>query len=186
VSDDSLDLLERALDQTGTLIAGVAPEQHALPTPCEDWDVAALVGHVLGGLDNFTASARGEKPDWAGGRPPVEGDWTDAFAAKAGTLLDTWRAADPEKRPGADLLITEQAVHAWDLASATGQPVAALDPAVAERALTWSHGMLKPEYRGAGGGGAIGAEVPVPDDAPVYARLAGWFGRDPAPWAQGN
>ena len=25
----------------------------------------------------------------------------------------------------------------------------------------------------------FGVEVPVPDDAPVYDRLAGWFGRDP-------
>jgi len=25
----------------------------------------------------------------------------------------------------------------------------------------------------------IGAEVPVPDDAPAYDRMAGWFGRDP-------
>jgi hypothetical protein len=28
------------------------------------------------------------------------------------------------------------------------------------------------------------AEVPVPEDAPVYDRLAGWFGRDPG-WAPG-
>jgi hypothetical protein len=26
---------------------------------------------------------------------------------------------------------------------------------------------------------AFGVEVPVADDAPVYDRLAGWFGRDP-------
>ena len=31
----------------------------------------------------------------------------------------------------------------------------------------------------------FGVEVPVPDDAPVYDRLAGWFGRDPGWTAPG-
>jgi uncharacterized protein (TIGR03086 family) len=67
-------------------------------------------------------------------------------------------------------------MHDWDLARATGQP-AELDPALAEHALRWSRGMLRPEFRGPGK--AFGVEVPVPDDAPAYERLAGWFGRDP-------
>jgi hypothetical protein len=37
--------------------------------------------------------------------------------------------------------------------------------------------MLRPEFRGPGK--AFGVEVPVPDDAPAYERLAGWFGRNP-------
>ena len=32
--------------------------------------------------------------------------------------------------------------------------------------------------------GPFGLEVPVPEDAPVYDRLAGWFGRDPG-WTPG-
>jgi hypothetical protein len=52
-----------------------------------------------------------------------------------------------------------------------------LDPALAEHALRWSRGMLRPEFRGPDK--AFGVEVPVPDDAPVYDRLAGWFGRNP-------
>lgn len=185
MSDEPLDLLRRALDQTGGLIAAITPEQRSAPTPCEDWDVAALVGHVVNGLDNFTATARGEKPDWAAGRPPLEDDWTAAFRSRAATLLDAWDAAPEERRPQAGMQITEQAVHAWDIAAATGRPADRLDPVLAERALEWSRGLLKPEYRGAGGGGAIGEEVAVPDDAPVYDRLAGWFGRDPAPWRRG-
>jgi uncharacterized protein (TIGR03086 family) len=67
-------------------------------------------------------------------------------------------------------------MHCWDLAKATGQQ-ADLDPRLAEHALAWSHGMLRPEFRGPGK--AFGAEVPVPEGAPAYDRLAGWFGRDP-------
>jgi hypothetical protein len=39
-----------------------------------------------------------------------------------------------------------------------------------------------PEFRGPDM--PFEAEVPVPEDAPVYDRLAGWFGRDPG-WAPG-
>jgi uncharacterized protein (TIGR03086 family) len=80
-------------------------------------------------------------------------------------------------RARADQQITELAVHDWDLARATGQQPGGLDPALAEHALAWSRGMLRPEFRGPDK--AFGLEVPVPDDAPVYDRLAGWFGRDP-------
>ena len=99
-----------------------------------------------------------------------------------------WRAADLDRLvtgPGgeaplrfrADQQITELATHDWDLAKATGQVPAELDPALAEHALRWSRGMLRPEFRGPDK--AFGVEVPVPDDAPAYDRLAGWFGRDP-------
>jgi hypothetical protein len=52
-----------------------------------------------------------------------------------------------------------------------------LDDELAEHALAWSRGMLRPEYRGPDK--AFGVEVPVAGDAPAYDRLAGWFGRDP-------
>jgi uncharacterized protein (TIGR03086 family) len=175
----NLDLLRRALDQTGEVISRITPEQHALPTPCEGWDVTTLVTHVTGGLDNQAAMARGEKPDWKAPFPPLGDDWAATFRAKAASLLDTWQTADPAHQPHAEMQIAEEAVHTWDIARATGVPSDDLDPAVAEHALEWSRGMLKPEYRGAGGGGAFGEEVSVPDTAPVYDRLAAWFGRDP-------
>lgn len=67
-------------------------------------------------------------------------------------------------------------MHGWDLAQATGQQ-ADLDPALARHALSWSRQMLRPEFRGPDK--AFGREVAVPADAPIYRRLAGWFGRDP-------
>jgi len=179
---DRLDLLRRALDQTHGLIAAIEPGQRDAPTPCGDWDVTELVGHVVHGLDNFTAAARGEKPDWGMPRPRVEGDWAAAFRGRADELLATWQAAPEDRRPQADMQITEQAVHGWDLAAALGRPSSQLDAAVGEQALEFGRAMLTPEWRGAGGNNAFGDEVPVPGDAPVYDRLAGWFGRDPSPW----
>ncbi len=182
MSDDRLDLLRRALAQTAGLVAAVTPEQRDAPTPCGDWDVAELVGHLAYGLDNFAASARGEQPSWGAPRPPLEGDWAATFRTKADTLMAAWSEAPEDRRPQAGMQVTEQAVHAWDLASAIGSPTSQLDSAVGEHALEFGRAMLKPEYRGAGGNNAFGEEVAVPDDAPVYDRLAGWFGRDPAAW----
>jgi uncharacterized protein (TIGR03086 family) len=175
---DIIALLQRALDQAGSLIASIAPEQRGLPTPCADWDVRTLVTHVVGGVDNFTVATRGGQPDWSAPHPALGDDWPAAFNANKAALLDAWSGADAAALPRADQQITELAVHSWDIACAVGQQ-AALDPQIAEHALEWSSQALKPEFRGS----AIGAEVPVRDDAPVYDRLAGWFGRDPAPWS---
>ncbi|MCY0904708.1 TIGR03086 family metal-binding protein [Arthrobacter sp. H14-L1] len=186
---NALNLLERALLQTGNLVAGVKPEQASLPTPCSGWDVNALLAHmVVQDLDNFTLAARAQTPDWAQMPHVPESDWSSTFQARAQALLSTWREVDPEVTvagPGgqdvplmsrADQQITELSVHAWDLARATGQPVE-LDSDVASYALGWGQHMLRPAYRGPDL--AFGAEVPVPEDAPVQDRLAGWFGRDP-------
>ena len=185
---DSVALLERALNQTAGLIAAIEPGQAGLATPCAGWDVRALVSHLTGqDLRNFLVAVRGEAADWQVPAEEIGDDWAAAFRDRAAPLRAAWLAADldrPVSGPGgeaplrarADQQITELAVHDWDLAKATGQP-AELDPALAEHALRWSRGMLRPEFRGPDK--AFGVEVPVPDDAPVYDRLAGWFGRDP-------
>jgi uncharacterized protein (TIGR03086 family) len=151
--------------------------------------VRALVGHLIGqDLRNFVVSARGEAADWQAPADEIGDDWAAAFGDRAEPVRAAWRAADVDRLvtgPGgeaplrfrADQQITELAAHDWDLAKATGQVPAELDPALAEHALRWSRGMLRPEFRGPGK--AFGVEVPVPDDAPAYDRLAGWFGRDP-------
>jgi uncharacterized protein (TIGR03086 family) len=186
---DTVALLERALDQTAALIAAIEPGQAELATPCAGWDVRALVSHLTGqDLRNFLVAVRGEAADWRAPADEIGDDWAAAFRDRAEPVRAAWRAADldrPVTGPGgeaplrarADQQITELAAHDWDLARAIGQDVTGLDPALAEHALAWSHGMLRPEFRGPDK--AFGVEVPVADDAPVYDRLAGWFGRDP-------
>jgi len=192
VDQDTVGLIERALGQTAAIIAGVDPGQAALPTPCADWDVRALVRHVIGqDLRNFTVAARGETADWQTPAEAFGEDWAAAFRDRAAQLMAVWRAADldrPVAMPGggqaplrgrADQQVAELAMHGWDLVKATGQR-ASLDPELAGHALAWSHRVLRPEFRGPDK--AFGLEVPVPPDAPIYDRLAGWFGRDPG-WA---
>jgi uncharacterized protein (TIGR03086 family) len=174
---DTLGLLERAVGQTETIIAAIRPEQATLPTPCPQWTVRDLVEHVVGkDLRNYTVIARGETVDWLAPPEPLGDHWVAQYRAGADGLLAAWGRPDaPVGR--ADQQIAELAVHGWDLATAAGVDVP-LDDEIAEHALAWSHGMLRPEHRGPDK--AFGREIPVPADAPAYARLAGWFGRDPA------
>ena len=78
-----------------------------------------------------------------------------------------------------DQQIAELAVHGWDLAVATGQSTP-LDTEVGDTALTWARTALQPQFRGSEDEGkAFGPEVDVPEDAPLYDRLAGFFGHRP-------
>jgi uncharacterized protein (TIGR03086 family) len=186
---DEVGLLGRALAQTAAVIGAIRQDQADRATPCRDWNVRTLVRHVVGqDLRNFMISARGETADWQAPPEELGPDWVGEFQERARTLLEVWRAADLDRvvavpgggeatlRSRADHQITELAVHSWDLIRATGAPVT-LDPALAEHALAWSRTMLQPQFRGPDK--AFGLEVTVPEDAPAYDRLAGWFGRDP-------
>lgn len=189
-TDDPLALLARALDQMAAVLDGVQEGQEGLPTPCLSWDVGTLADHVVHDVAQFTAVARGERPDWGAPVPAVGGDRAAAFREGARELLDTWRAAGeltgttelpgmgrvPARFP-VDQQITEFAVHAWDLRRATSGRTD-LDQAVAEAALEWARTALRPEFRGAEvEGKAFGHEVPAPQDAPAADRLAAFTGR---------
>jgi uncharacterized protein (TIGR03086 family) len=185
----SSELLERTLAQTGAIVARVRPEQATLPTPCASWDVRALVNHVVHDLQQFTETVHGG--EWAPQDTDVPGDdWGGAYREAADALLAAWRRPGALERtvrlpfgefPGAWRLgqqITDLAVHGWDIAKATGQSTD-LDPEVGRLALDWGRENLKPEFRGdEASGQSFGFEVAVADDAPVYDRLAGFFGRD--------
>lgn len=191
-STDPLALLSRSLDQAGALIASVADDQLPLPTPCRAWTVAELVDHLVDDLGQFTKRASGGTPTWGEPRQAVEGDRAEAFRDGSAALLSAWRRAGdltgtielpgmgevPARFP-VDQQFTELAVHTWDLTKALGRPVT-LDPEVGEAALGWARGALRPEFRGEEGGPeAFGPEVTARPDAPVYDRLAAFFGRDP-------
>lgn len=185
---DPIDQLSRALDQAGAVIANLRPEDAACPTPCRAWDLRALVNHVVHDVRLFTAMATGAP--WEPQDNDVIGDnWAGAFNDSARSLLATW------KHPGAleatvqlpfgeysgnwrvGQQVSDLAVHAWDIAKATGQPTD-LDPEIGEYSLAWARNNLLPKFRGDEASGlAFGPEVRVPVDALLYDRLAGFFGR---------
>ncbi len=175
-ANEAVIVLSRALDQTGDVLAAVKPDQLALPTPCADWDVAQLIGHVTSGPRNFLAMLRGEETDWSAGPVPAVSGWTAEFRAGADDLIHYWHQQGDDADPGqVDWQTAEMAVHAWDLARATGQPVDGFDTEVATRGLAFMTLGLTDDNRGE----VFGAAVAVPDDAPVHDRLAAWAGRAP-------
>jgi uncharacterized protein (TIGR03086 family) len=180
---DPIDQLSRALDQAGAVIAGVSPQDAGNATPCDAWDVRGLVNHVVHDVHQFTVMATGGR--WQQAADDVIGDnWTGAYNQAARALLGAWQ------RPGAleatvqlpfgeysatwrvGQQVSDLAVHAWDIAKATGQATN-LDPEIGQYSLAWARNNLLPRLRGA----AFGPEVRVPAEAPIYDRLAGFFGR---------
>ncbi|MBB6629094.1 TIGR03086 family protein [Nocardioides sp. KIGAM211] len=170
---ESVALLSRALDQTGDVLAAVHEEHLSQPTPCSQWDVAHLVAHLVQDPRTFVAMARGEEVDWAKEPEPVTGGWAEAFREGADDLLHQWhQAGDAAEAGQVDWQTAEFAVHTWDLAQAIGHP-GPLDPEVAERGLAFMSGALTDDNRS----GAFGPEVPAPDGASAYERLAAFAGR---------
>ncbi len=180
----SLDLLERALDQAGALISGVRADQAGLPTPCSEFDVRTLINHIVFDVRVFAANLSGAERS-APGADLIGQDWVGAYEAAQASLLDAWHQKGIEGTITTRLgefpstwavgqHLANLAVHAWDVATATHQ-ARNLDQEVARVALHWGRENLKPQYRGT----TFGPEVEVPENAPIYERLAGFFGRNP-------
>ena len=190
VTTDPVTLLSTALEQTGAIIGGIREDQLDLPTPCSSWNVTDLVSHLIHDLGQFTERASGGTPDWSINVDGVGDDYLDRYRSGSERLVQAWRDAgdlsgtveipgmgEVTKKFFVDQQIAEFAVHAWDLAVATGQSTH-LDPAVGDAALAWGPTALRPEFRGGENDGkAFGPEVEVPQDAPLYDRLAAFFGR---------
>jgi uncharacterized protein (TIGR03086 family) len=180
----TLELLARALDQTGALVARIRSDQAGLPTPCSAFDVRALVNHTVYDLRTFRtllAGGQRESPD----RDLIGDDWSAAYRLAADELLATWTARGTEGtlklqigefpvRWAIGQHLADVAVHGWDVARATGQPTD-FDPEVGQAALDWARDNLKPQFRGQ----AFAPEVAVDPDAQLYDRLAAFFGRSP-------
>ena len=69
---------EPAIAVTRGVLAAVTPEQLGDPTPCESWDVAALINHIVGAQHFFLAGLTSNPPAVA---PPdlVAGDYLAAY-----------------------------------------------------------------------------------------------------------
>src|SRR5437870_10927520 len=91
----TVDLLARALDQTGALVSLIRGDQAGLPTPCSAFDVRALVNHTVYDLRTFSILLTGgqrESPD----RDLIGDDWPAAYRSAADDLMATWKARGTE------------------------------------------------------------------------------------------
>jgi uncharacterized protein (TIGR03086 family) len=186
-------LMASAAKSAADVARGVRPEQLELPTPCAEYDVRALVNHLVvwtAYVSEF--SARKEPltdpslldPD----RDFTGGDWAQDYAAQLDRAVAAWGEPgagegmtsmgghDPQMPAEviAEMLFGELVVHGWDLARATGQRFEVTDE-VADRV-----------YAGVAqwGGQAremklFGEPVDVPPTASRLDQALGLTGRDP-------
>ncbi|MFW6195267.1 MAG: TIGR03086 family metal-binding protein [Chloroflexota bacterium] len=177
-----VDLYDAALGPTKDTLARVRPNQLKDPTPCAEWDVEALVDHILGGAGMLSGILSGGGPD----QPPPDKDRAAAFEALAHNAVRLAREAGALEReyttPMGDMaggylvmmMFMDQVIHRWDLAKATGQDTA-IDPEHVEVIFNALKDQT-PQMRQAG---VIGPEVSVPESAPLQDRLLGMMGRTP-------
>ena len=170
-ADAATQTLSRGLDQLETLLRSVGPDDQQRPTPCADWTVSDLVDHVVQSPSRFAAMVRGEQVDWAARTPYVDAPVV-AYQEHAQALLAAW-AEHPDAQPGADWQCAEIAIHTWDLATALGRSTDDLDPQVAESGRAFMQASLTDDNRSP----AFGPELPAPEDADAYSRIAAFAGR---------
>lgn len=192
---DLLTAYRRSLTEFTDRVSQVSPDQWSAPTPCPDWDVRALVNHVV-------VEDRWTVPIFAGTTIAQVGDQFDGDqlgADPAGTARDAAAHADVMvSEPGAldrtvhlsfgdapaseyvQQLLADHLVHGWDLAVAIGA-APRLDADAVHEAAAWFVDREQ-SYRDAG---AIGPRFDVPPGASEQARLIAAFGRDPG-WHPGR
>ena len=179
-----------ALDRLSAVVDAVPVGGWDVPTPCSDWSARQLLGHLIDGQRQVQAMATGADPlppvtdpaalECLAGSDPAAA-WYGACQhitrALAGIAPDT-SVASPLGPQTVDRLLgialIEPVVHAWDLATATGQ-AADLDPD-AVNALLPGVLALGDQLQATG---MYQAPISVPDDVVPQDRLLATLGRHP-------
>jgi uncharacterized protein (TIGR03086 family) len=161
------------------VLAGTTRTDLDLPTPCREFTVRDVLGHMLTGATAFTAAFRGVEPanpdasDPLAALGPVLTDLGDAIAATG--ALDRTVASPLGEMPGdqlAQLVVLDGLVHGWDLAQATGQAYAPPDELVTSVS-DFAHRTIDAVRES----GAFGPALPAPADASAIDGLAAYTGR---------
>lgn len=184
-------LLAGAIRYALGVCALVAPGEMSLPTPCSDWDLGMLLGHLSDSMADLETAIRTGHLDWDQERPPdpaggdpAGGEPVEVLRDRAAQLLcATYCFGGPERFvtvgglpiPAGLVACTgaiEIAVHGWDVAVARGggHPIPA---ALATRMLRLCPLLV------AGREGLFAVPVEVPAQASPGDRLVGYLGRQP-------
>ena len=171
----------RIADGFSRRLAGVDAEQWSAATPCTDWTVRDLVGHVVRTTNAVYGNIEGTTPPDVDAEADLAVQWQRARAAVAGALADPARAEttvggmfgeQPFESLVSRLLCADTLVHTWDLARATGQDEV-LDTEGTRRALEF----LTPIDDAIRRPGGFGPKVTSVADADDQTRLLHFCGR---------
>ncbi|MEU7819354.1 TIGR03086 family metal-binding protein [Catellatospora sp. NPDC049133] len=186
---NAITLLAAAHTALRTAVAGVPADGWGLPTPCAHWNVTQVLQHATGDQIGFAAAITGgpwpsEDPFQPSGS--IDGDATalleQALSASAAAFATV--PADAEQVPvplpqgplplwiAAGAAALDAAVHAWDIAVATGRP-SPLTAHDSRQLLTVARQIVEPlrAY------GAYAAELTVAADTDPTTELLAYLGR---------
>ncbi|HYZ93052.1 MAG TPA: TIGR03086 family metal-binding protein [Actinomycetota bacterium] len=182
---DAIERIEKATQRTSKIVHGVKAEQYAESTPCTEFDVKALLNHMIGGLEMLRTGAEGGEAkmpegDQFGAEPGKEYDERAAklleVIRQPGTIDKPWKMPFGEL-PGqmmASIAFVEHVTHGWDLAKATGQDTTIPDDLIAE-----CRSVVEPMDTMWRMDGVLHARVDVPEGASETEKYAGFMGRQP-------
>lgn len=181
-------MLVLALDQTQAMIDTIGAADLDRPTPCAEYDVRTLLGHLMTVVRRIDLALTGNDPlsipTVTPGVTDFAGTWKEHRATLDETLADDTILTRICKLPWATLpgagAITaytgELTTHSWDLAKATNR-TELLDDRLAEYCLPLVQQFIPAEPRG--GHVPFGPVVEVGPEASAYDKLVAWEGRKP-------
>ena len=181
-------LFKRAVAEFDRRVQMIDDDHWENTTPCPDWNVRDLVGHIVVEARWVSPLLEGKTIQEVG--DPLDGDLDDPKAAWDVASREAMAAADRDGAmevtahlsfgdfPGHVYLsqvLADHVVHAWDLARGIGaddtldpELVAFVDDFYAPQVELWRQA------------GAFGDPVEVNDDADRQTKLLAMVGRDPA------
>lgn len=179
-------LFGRAVDQFAERVSAVG-DRWSAPTPDTEWDVRALVNHVLVEdlwvpplLAGMTIAEVGDRFDGDQLGDDPESAWTSAAPAavsavgEEGALARTVHVSFGDI-PGEEYvsqLVCDHLIHGWDLARAVGA-----DETMDGELLDFVYGFLAPQAEAWRAGGAFGPRIDVPAGADRQTELLALTGR---------
>lgn len=187
-------VLTTALDLLRNATAGVRADQLDKATPCTQWTVAQVLHHAAGDqLAWASIVGSGSLPSYDPFAPPrrLDRGVVEVVQAAVEAATKAWAGVDPaatsvptplppvpvmEPALAAAACALDAAVHAWDVAVATGQP-SPLTAELAEQILPAARATAEPLR-----GFAYAAALPAEPGDDAVATLLRYLGRDPE-WA---
>jgi uncharacterized protein (TIGR03086 family) len=175
---DTLDLYGRASEWTLGKVAGATGKLDT-ESPCDEWSVRQLMNHMLDTQNYFAGSARGQEVSPPSPNPPelVGDDPVKAFERARIEMLGTFGEDGVIDKTGPSLGIafSDQLLHGWDLARATGQD-STMPDGLPEAAYEMIHGRFTDEQRK----GIFKPEVVLGPNPSDQDKLLAYTGREPS------
>ena len=178
-----------ATDLFDSHVRAISADQWSDATPCSEWDVRALVNHVVGEqlwvvplLDGKTVAEVGDALDGdLLGEDPLA-TWTSSLAASRAAFgapgaLDSVVHLSFGDETGAgycDQMALDALIHGWDLAKAIGA-----DDTLPADSVEWALAGIEPVQEMLTASGAFGTPQAISDDANRQADLLARLGRTP-------